>query len=119
MKKLNLSLIIVLVISLALISCHDDEDNIDPTPGPIPGDAILKILSIDPISDTYSFKNFDESTLNISAYQLCSEFRYTSNLSSLTVVSGSLNLEAGDFLTGEGPFNYLGEGEESGLDFWE
>lgn len=54
-----------------------------------------RISAVNPSTDEISITNFGDSPVNISTYRLCSKFAYTSNLTSLIIVSGSLNLAAG------------------------
>ncbi len=138
--------------------------------------AQIRLVAVDPNANQVSIKNFGSSTVDISAYRLCSEFTYTPDLTSITLVSGSLNLAAGatvvvqgfaidatgadlglylptgafsdanamvdftqwlsagngresvavtkgiwstgDFITGNGPYFYIGDGNQNGLNFW-
>ena len=57
--------------------------------------ANIRLLRVDPFADEISIKNFGTSTVDISNYRLCSKFSYTPNLTSLTVLEGSLTLVAG------------------------
>ncbi len=54
---------------------------------------IIRILSVDPAADVFVLQNFGDEALDISDYRFCSRFNYTSDLSSLTINQGSLNLE--------------------------
>lgn len=61
------------------------------------GVANVRILAVDPATDQVWIKNFGTASLDISAYRFCALFTYTgTGLSSLTVQSGSLVLDAGD-----------------------
>ena len=141
-----------------------------------PAPALVGFLQVNPSTDAIYIKNFGGEAIDISAYRLCSEFTYTSNLTSdVSLVSGSTTLgagdtlvvtwpvtdaaadlglylaaggfgdtsamvdflqwgaagigresvaaskgiwTAGDFIIGEGPYFYTGNGAESGLTFW-
>jgi hypothetical protein len=54
-----------------------------------------RISAVNPSTDEISITNFGDSPVNISTYRLCSKLAYTSNLTSMVIVSGSLNLAAG------------------------
>ena len=59
----------------------------------------VRFLLVDPSSDAIYIKNYGDSEADISAYRLCSEFSYTSNLTSdVTLLSGSVTLAPGDTL---------------------
>ena len=57
--------------------------------------AQIRLTSVDPVNDHVTIKNFGSSLVDISGYRFCALFQYTTNLSSLTVESGNLNLGAG------------------------
>jgi len=57
--------------------------------------AQIRLLNFDPTADQLTIKNFGTSTVDISSYRLCALLTYTSDLTTLTVESGSLNLTAG------------------------
>ena len=77
--------------------------------------SIIRILSVNPVTDTYTIRNFGTSSKDISGYRLCSEFVYTNNLNGLAVISGSLQLAAGASVTlsGSGVF----EVDDTAADF--
>lgn len=54
----------------------------------------IRITGVSPSTSTVSIKNFGSTTVNIATYRLCHLFVYPT-LSSLTLVSGSLNLMPG------------------------
>ena len=147
--------------------------------------AQIRIIEVEPSSNTIIIKNFGGSTVDISTYRLCALFKYTSNLTSgITVNSGSMNLTAGsevefiapggassswgnltsnsdlglyeasgsfgsttamidfvqwgsgghgresvanskgiwtsgEFVSGDEPYSYIGNGSENGASFWE
>ncbi|PCH66765.1 MAG: hypothetical protein COC01_07325 [Bacteroidetes bacterium] len=57
----------------------------------------VRFLWVNPGTDEIAIKNFGGSSFDISTYKFCSKFAYTGNLStSVTVLSGSLNIGAGD-----------------------
>ena len=55
----------------------------------------VRLLCVDPNTETVKLKNFSTATIDISNYRLCSKITYTTNLSGETLLSGSLNLAAG------------------------
>ena len=64
-----------------------------------PSAALVGFLQVNPSTDAIYIKNFGEEAIDISAYRLCSEFTYTTNLTSdVSLISGSTSLEAGDTL---------------------
>ena len=56
----------------------------------------IRLLEVNPSNDIITIKNFGGSTVDISGYRLCAKLVYTSNLTSLILESGSLNLSAGE-----------------------
>lgn len=55
----------------------------------------VRIVQVDPASDTITIHNFGVSTVDISSYWFCSLFSYIQlNSGSLTIVTGSLNLNS-------------------------
>lgn len=61
--------------------------------------AQIRLTSVDPVNDQVTIKNFGSSLVDISGYRFCALFQYTTNLSSLTVESGNLNLAGGAEVT--------------------
>ncbi len=60
------------------------------------GYAQIRIIQVEPSTNTIKIKNFAGSTVDISTYRLCSDIKYTNNLTSgTTIISGSLILTAG------------------------
>lgn len=72
-------LLIVLLIPLSILATH----------------AQVRFVEVDHSTNEFAIKNFGGSTVDISNYRLCALLIYTPNLTSLTVVSGSLNLTPG------------------------
>jgi len=151
----------------------------------ISGLAQIRLISVEPATNTIRIKNFGSSTVDISGYRLCSLIKYTSNLTTgITINEGSLNLAAdaeveivapggassswqnlqseadlglylasgsfgstaamvdfvqwgsaghgresvanskgiwttGEFVSGDEPYSYIGDGTENGASFWE
>ena len=56
--------------------------------------AQIRLVEVNPGTDRVTIKNFGASTVDISTYWFCSLFDYD-QLSTLTVVTGSLNLASG------------------------
>ena len=155
-----------------MVSCSEDNAGTDGT-----SQARVRIEKVYPDEDMYTFTNFGDAAVDISGYRLCSRLVYTQDLSSLTLVEGSLNLapgasvtlsgwpiddnaadlglylssgdfasadamvdfmqygdddqgresvavqkgiwSAGDFVEGNPPFTYVGNGTQDGVNFWE
>ncbi len=115
------------VLSLfTAFACGDDDSTPNNPSTPDTGAANVRIVSVDPTEDSFTFKNFGESEVDITSYRLCSKFVYTeSALSNLTLTSGSLKLAAGASVTLSGwPVDdtsadlalYLAEGSFSDAD---
>ena len=94
LSKFNLFLLAFSTIFL--FSCGDDDSD---GGGPTPGEALIRIVEVDPDAGTYTFENFGDASADISGYRLCSKFNYSGGLSTLTLVSGSLDLAAGAQVT--------------------
>jgi|GEM_PF-736582 len=56
----------------------------------------IRLLRVNPVTDEVTIKNFGTGAQDISAYRLCSNFSYTANLTTQTLLAGALNLGAGD-----------------------
>ncbi|MEL6194041.1 MAG: CHRD domain-containing protein [Bacteroidota bacterium] len=66
-------------------------------------EANVRLLKVDPETDKIYLKNFGGTAIDISAWRLCSEFSYTSDLAnSVNLLSGSFTLEAGDTVAFDG-----------------
>jgi len=74
----------------------------------------LKFVRIDPGADQITLKNFSNATIDITNYRLCASFTYTTNLTAVTLESGSLSLAAGDSVTLSG-FALNDAGSDLGL----
>ncbi|MEO1052126.1 MAG: hypothetical protein AAFX87_15950 [Bacteroidota bacterium] len=164
---------IACIITLATFyGCNNNDDDFGPN-----GNANVRIVEVSPDIDQYTLTNFGDAAIDISNYRLCSRFTYLNSLSSITVVSGSLDLQpgasvtlsgwpindtdadfglylasgdfgdptalvdfmqygsagngresvavqkgiwtAGDFVDGDSPFSYIGDGNQNGVNFWE
>ncbi len=57
--------------------------------------AQIRIVKVDPTTSAFTLKNFGSGNVDVSSYRLCALFSYTQNLTSLTVVSGNLDIPAG------------------------
>ena len=58
--------------------------------------AQIRIIEVEPSTNTIKIKNFGGSTVDISTYRLCTLIKYTTNLTTGTTInSGSLNLTVG------------------------
>ena len=167
-----ISYCILATLAGAVASCSEDNTGSDNTSEPR-----VRIVKVYPDEDRYTFTNFGNEAVDVSGYRLCSRFVYTQNLTSLTLVEGSLNLapgasvtlsdwpiddnaadlglylpsgdfsdanamvdfmqygddgqgresvavqkgiwSAGDFVEGNPPFSYVGNGLQDGVNFWE
>ena len=58
--------------------------------------AQVRFVEVDYTTNEFALKNFGSTAVDISNYRLCALFVYTTNLSSLNVLSGSLNLTPGN-----------------------
>jgi len=54
----------------------------------------IRLLCVDPLTDKITIKNFGTETIDISDFRVCSKFSY-GTINTLNVISGSLNLAAG------------------------
>ena len=54
----------------------------------------IRFTKVDPVTNVITIHNFGSSTVNIANYQICRKLQYKF-LNTLTLVSGSLNLQAG------------------------
>ncbi|MFN2430694.1 MAG: CRTAC1 family protein, partial [Cryomorphaceae bacterium] len=61
--------------------------------------ALIRITHIDPYTQEITIKNFGGEPEDISGYRLCSELDCTSDLSSLPLTSGDLNLATNEEVT--------------------
>ena len=110
-----LAVMLTVILALGVSACSDDEsggqnNNITP----IPGVAIVRLTAVNPAEDRYEIGNYGGETMDISNYRLCSELRYTTNLTSLTIESGSLSLESGQTVTLSG-FSINDTGADLGI----
>ncbi|MEM6319096.1 MAG: hypothetical protein AAF960_15590, partial [Bacteroidota bacterium] len=55
----------------------------------------LRLLCVNPLTETVKIKNFTGTAVDISGYSFCSKLSYSTALSTQTLVSGSLNLMPG------------------------
>ena len=62
----------------------------------VAANAQIRFVEVNYTTDEFAIKNFGTNTVDISNYRLCGLFVYTTNLTSLSVLSGSLTLGAQD-----------------------
>ncbi len=74
----------------------------------------LRITQVDPANDQLTLTNFGAESIDVSSYRLCSEFRYTQNLTGLTLVDGELDIASGGSLTLSG-FELTDAGADIGI----
>ena len=65
----------ILTAAIMMVSCGDDDDDID-TAGSIDGASNIRIVEVDAINDQITLKNFGDADGDISSYFFCNQRRY-------------------------------------------